>query len=509
MHVDGTVFAYGGARILQRDLPYRDFWDHKPPGVFYLNALALWLWGVDAWSIWYLTVVWTIMVAGSFYWFLVRLVPRRYALLGSAILLVTVLQPRFYQGANLTEFYGLLPAIFSLLITHAYLKHGRLAAIAALGGAFAIGALLKHTNIATALASIGVITYVELRLRGVRGAIRGLSVFAVLPLTTAIFIALYWGSHDALQDLWQATIEYNLLSSGDVWNLRSLYGSFRTVAADPSLGPLFILTFGAALTHWSTRRSWKDPLLRPEEGGLGKLAVDWIYVVCFAAVITEILFISLAGRGFGHYYIALMPALCASVSYWFPSTLTTSNRISSNDGKRQRPQLIVIAALLVWLIVTLGLVRPSADDIRSFVLDAPVRRPLRTNVGKYVTSQTESNDPVLVWDLGAEINFETGRRAPSRYTYYLPLFLPGYQNEERWQEFLDDLQANRPSLVIAHWQSGFAPAFDVPLEQLASRCHCDGAILAGFRAFSEHMRSNYERELLFDETFAVYHRKIQ
>ncbi len=70
VHVDGTFFGYGGARILDGDLLYRDFWDHKPPGIFYLNALAFLLMGTDAWSLWYLALFWTFAVAVSFYLFL-------------------------------------------------------------------------------------------------------------------------------------------------------------------------------------------------------------------------------------------------------------------------------------------------------------------------------------------------------------------------------------------------------------------------------------------------------
>src|SRR5262245_18313022 len=38
---DEGVFGYIAQRILDGGLPYRDALDHKPPGVFYLYALAL------------------------------------------------------------------------------------------------------------------------------------------------------------------------------------------------------------------------------------------------------------------------------------------------------------------------------------------------------------------------------------------------------------------------------------------------------------------------------------
>jgi hypothetical protein len=45
---------------------------------------------------------------------------------------------------------------------------------------------------------------------------------------------------------------------------------------------------------------------------------------------------------------------------------------------------------------------------------------------------------------------------------------------------------------------------DIPNQDLASRCQCSGEIFAGFNEFAHFMRSNYERELMFEEAFAVY-----
>jgi hypothetical protein len=38
---DSGVFLYAGWRITEGDIPYRDIWDHKPPVIFYINALGL------------------------------------------------------------------------------------------------------------------------------------------------------------------------------------------------------------------------------------------------------------------------------------------------------------------------------------------------------------------------------------------------------------------------------------------------------------------------------------
>ena len=39
---DYGIFAYIGQQIVLGRLPYRDAWDHKPPAIFYTDALGLW-----------------------------------------------------------------------------------------------------------------------------------------------------------------------------------------------------------------------------------------------------------------------------------------------------------------------------------------------------------------------------------------------------------------------------------------------------------------------------------
>ena len=38
---DSGVFLYVGWRLLKGDIPYRDVWDHKPPLIYFVDALGL------------------------------------------------------------------------------------------------------------------------------------------------------------------------------------------------------------------------------------------------------------------------------------------------------------------------------------------------------------------------------------------------------------------------------------------------------------------------------------
>ncbi len=49
---DSGVFLYAGWRILNGALPYRDIWDHKPPIIYYINALSVLIGQNSRWGIW-------------------------------------------------------------------------------------------------------------------------------------------------------------------------------------------------------------------------------------------------------------------------------------------------------------------------------------------------------------------------------------------------------------------------------------------------------------------------
>ncbi len=50
---DSGAFLYIGQRILKGDIPYRDIWDHKPPCIFFINALGLFIGRGAIWGVWF------------------------------------------------------------------------------------------------------------------------------------------------------------------------------------------------------------------------------------------------------------------------------------------------------------------------------------------------------------------------------------------------------------------------------------------------------------------------
>jgi hypothetical protein len=115
---DSGVYAYVGSSILNGQLPYRDVWEHKPPLGFYLDALALAIFGHTPWAIWWFNVIWIALTSVIFFLLIRKMMGTLIGCLASLFFLVGVMIPELFQGGNLMEVFGLLPQV--LIIATVY-----------------------------------------------------------------------------------------------------------------------------------------------------------------------------------------------------------------------------------------------------------------------------------------------------------------------------------------------------------------------------------------------------
>ncbi|MBE0697620.1 MAG: glycosyltransferase family 39 protein, partial [Anaerolineaceae bacterium] len=109
---DTSIFMYIGQKIVQGQLPYRDLYDHKPPLIFYINALGLHLFRGSRWGIWIIELA--SLAAASLFGFAFL---RRYFRSFTALVAIgaMLLNLAFvHQRGNLTEEYA-LPFQFAAL----------------------------------------------------------------------------------------------------------------------------------------------------------------------------------------------------------------------------------------------------------------------------------------------------------------------------------------------------------------------------------------------------------
>jgi hypothetical protein len=112
---DSGVFFYAAQRLLDGGAPYRDIWDHKPPGVYFVDAIGIAIAGQT--GVWLVQLAFLIAAALIGYRALGREFGAAAALVGSLAWLVAL--PRLFLSdaaqTSFVEFFA-LPLQFGVLL---------------------------------------------------------------------------------------------------------------------------------------------------------------------------------------------------------------------------------------------------------------------------------------------------------------------------------------------------------------------------------------------------------
>ena len=415
---DAGVFFYAAQRLLDGGAPYRDIWDHKPPGVYFVDAVGIALAGRT--GVWFVQVAFLVAAVLLGYRALRREFGATAAFVGSLAWLAAL--PRLfleYGQTSFVEFYALPLQFGALVLFTAPLTRGRALGIGALGGA---ALLLKPTLIGVVVA-IGVVALLGLRRRAV-GPLALIAVGVVVPLAIAVAWAVARGVLGAMVD--QAVV-YN-----------SAYAAFA-----PLPERIDAVLSGLRLTLPS---------------GLALVAAGaWLYAVAtrrFAPTLLAValvafpleLALSTWGRGYHYYFMAWLPSMAILAAFVVGEVERVAPR------RIARPALtLAVVAMCVFPALLVTRLALTTDAGRA------------SSAAAYLAANTRPDDTVLVWGSHTEVLFLAGRRSPTRYVYqYAALATRGYATPARVDELLADLQRARPALILdASNESFVTPPLDL------------------------------------------------
>jgi hypothetical protein len=414
---DTGVFFYAAQRLLDGGLPYRDIWDHKPPGVYFVDAFGLAFGGRV--GVWLIQIAFLAAAALAGYRALRREFGDVPALIGSLAWLVA--SPRLFleRGhTNFVEFFALPLQLGALLLYVRPLTTSRALTIGVLGGA---AVLFKPTLVGIWIA-IGLVTLVQRRRQAV-GTVAALALGAVVPLA---LVAAWAFSRGILAEMLDQTLVYNRAYASflPVENrLRDLVGGLR-LTLDSGL---VLITFTAWLYAAITRR-WRSPLV----------------LVAFVAFPLELV-LSTFGRGYHYYFLAWLPSMAVLTAF------------AVSELQRLAPPRLARVALALG---TIAMCVQPAFLVTSLALTTD--RGRFSGAAAYIAANSGPADTILIWGAHSEVLFLADRLSPTQFVYqYAPLYTRGYTNPERVAELLADLERARPLLILdASLESPVTPPLD-------------------------------------------------
>lgn len=437
---DSGVFLYFGWRILNGELPYRDIWDHKPPIIYYINALGLALTNDSRWGVWLIEFFAILFAAALGYYLIKNLFGVFPALISLVLWLVTLIMT--IQGGNLTTEYT-IPLQFAALwliynIEDANYPHWHSFVLGI------IGALAFFTKQTTIGIWIVIIFYLLFRLwtsvdrkRWVKEIILLVVGFGLIT----IGVVAFFGFQGSLNAFWNEVFVYNFVyssvTSGPFDRIAPVIsgiipltktGFFQIALMGYIIGFIMLIYKKGNPTKW-------NPLL----------------ILCLIDLPVELILVSVSGHIYGHYYMVLLPLLCffASVFLWSVNEMVTSWTTNRNANKML---LIGFIGILLW-----GSIYNIFDRVTSF------NKVNNDEVIEFITSNTNENEKILLWGAETGINFFAKRESPTRFVYLYPLYLEGYADQTIIEEFLNDIIQNPPQLII-DTKDPSTPLFRFPIE---------------------------------------------
>ena len=434
---DQGVFLYTGNEILIGSIPYRDVWDHKPPVIFYINALGLLIAGGSQWGVWALEVLSLYLAALLSFATMSKAFGEKIALFGTGMWLVSF--PLLLPSGNLTEEFA-LPFQFAAVYLFVRPQEmdqdtrqpSRLWYL--LGAVIALTLLVKQNLIGIGISIVLVLLWSGITRRNWHDLYRKLASVSFGAVAIFLPVALYFAAHGALLDLWDAAFLYNFSYviegpiEARIWAI--------TTSID-QLAPSGIL-FLAFLGWLSASYLWRISRPLPARQAA-------VFAVSLVDLPIELLSSSISARPLVHYYIAWLPVLGLLSAIFAYSIPTLIRRVLSRNERIMRraatARLWPLILLMVMVFHVASRVVPAAYE----VIVAPAWNP---PVVEYLSAATTSSDYVLIWGVGAGYNFLASRRSPTKYVYQWPLYQSDYVRESHIKGLLRDLEARPPRLIV-------------------------------------------------------------
>jgi len=430
--MDEGQYAYGGWQMLKGLVMYRDLYDLKLPGVYFLNALTFYLTSPDAVNIYIVAALFGVGTTLGVYFAGKSLWGKNAGLLGAFFFAVFSTNPQVQGGCVNSEVFMILPFTWAFYFIVKGMRSDR--KIYYFIGGLLIGMATFFKTVAGIALLIG-LAAIYWKARQKEMPLRK-SIYCAIILFTGFampcfFSAGYFLYKGAFKDfffcVFESPIHYILFRKAQSLNLWTMYGA-RLLWVTKGSVILWVLSFVAIIVMLKRRKIEEKLLIL-------------LFIYSFFAI-------SL-GAWFPHYFIQLLPLL---------SLLATGGIMFLYGYFRKKgwrmSRYIIIGLLLMTCAEYAGnnykfYLQYSGDKIsleeyRYMFGDFPTFSVAR-NVGFALRDITKPDDMVYVWAAEPQINFYALRKSPTR----IPIFIPntgGPLNPEK--VLMEDLNRNKPDYVV-------------------------------------------------------------
>lgn len=489
---DQGMFACG-ADVLQRGgALYRDFWDVKPPGVYYLYWLSFLAFGRSMLAPRVMDLLFSLATAGG-----LVVIGRRLSSRGAGLAAALLFLARYALGfdywytAQADGFASLPLTLAALVMLEAERRSswrwsllcGALIGFAALAK-FTLGIFLLLPLVALAMS----------RGEGFKPRLtRAIGYLVGCALVTGIAVFVIWQA-DALPDMWKIMFSWN-----------STYAKIRVSG--------FRVVVGQTWRFWFGRDYWAltgigvlaliglVALVRPRKGD----RLRWVPVVWLALMLVQV---CVQGKYFEYHWLPLLPPFSLLAGAGLLGIWQVLRACIKPALVAKRLAAVGLAAMLALLVVgylakfnnEIGVVTgriPAATYLAGFKDRQDYSLTADLQVAAFLRARTATGTPLFIWGFEPVIYFLADRPPVSRFVCHPPL-VTSWSPPEWRAELLRDLTQKQPDyILVAHHD-------EMPWVTL--RPYDSANELACYPALLELLRRDYHPEVRIED-FDLWRRK--
>jgi hypothetical protein len=486
-HLPGTdngVFLYGGQQLLAGKTPYLDFWDHKGPLIFFINALGLLVGKGSRWGVWGMELIFLALTAAGIY-LIVRNQWGKAAGIVAAVYWAYVLGQvghyKYFNDSNYTEAYSLL---FNVAAVYFWTRSSRSnqphRGWFAMGIATGFSLLLRPNNIGIQISIILAEFAAAVAKREIKDFVKKAFFLALGASCVLAIFAIWFLSRGALSNFVDAVFTYNAYYAQKnqakgfaVSYMAMMAGSFNKLGWFPFVG------YGILLFLWLYRQIKQKTFDTRHE--------NIFILTILIGLPLETVLSSVSGRVFFHYvmiWTLYLGILCGLL------TKEILAKITPPSLNKFIPAALLAITLTLMFATNLPVLEGYARLGNHFLSRENKSLEAQTGIVQYIEDVTDPGETILVWGNNVWINFLADRASPTKYSYQFPLFMPGYATESRVLNFLADLQAAPPVLIVEP-QTDTAEMLPLNPELRAVASQAQVGMPTGMPLVFEYVNENY------------------
>lgn len=437
---DEGLFLYGGQAWANGEIPYQDFWDHKPPGTFLLHSIPLRLFPFSVTALKLNQIFWLSLSA----LFLFLICKTRFSLLTT---ISTIVLYMFYTSAPFTIRTGGLTeesALFFVMLGFwIMLRRQKISMLHTMLAGVAIGAAIqfRQTFVFSSIFILGIIINNHLgskrKWSEIWKPVLSLSCGMIIP---ELVISIYFLWHGVWFDYIEASYLVNFLYVGSarpsktITDILNIQWTFIVSSGPYLLSPILAL----GVMRWLPKK------------------LRWMIVPLIINFIAELWAISLSREYYQHYYVQASVTMSLLLAIFIEGAYCSVKSAVSGSGSLRYAIMAFTSLLLILSLTALGLgVTQYVDDYGEILINHAEEESeyaFQQDAARVVNHLTEADDKILL--IGRDPNsiyILAQRCAASRFYHFSPLWkkkLLDAVTPSQQQAFLNDLQEKRPVLLL-------------------------------------------------------------